>query len=48
MRYFTLTPHSLGECTFRLAYAKPWEFSWEDEVNGKYVRIIEIEITVVE
>ena len=44
-RIFTLTPENVGECTFRLAYARPWEFSFENEATSKPpIRRIEIPI----
>mmetsp|Transcript_9741 Transcript_9741/g.12001 ORF Transcript_9741/g.12001 Transcript_9741/m.12001 type:complete len:154 (-) Transcript_9741:130-591(-) len=30
-RYFTFTGKGEGKCNFSMAYARPWEFDWEDE-----------------
>ena len=30
-RYFTFTGVGEGQCVFKMAYARPWEFDWEDE-----------------
>ena len=34
-RYFSLTGGvDTGDCTFRMAYARPWEFNWEDSIDN--------------
>ena len=48
MEYFTLVGQSQGSCKFRILYARSWEFSFEDESNGRYVRKVEIPITVID
>ena len=47
-RYYTLVGEEPGVCEFRLYYARPWEFSFTDVVNSKYVRKIVIPVTVIE
>ena len=47
-RYFTLTANGTGSCQFRLFYARPWEFSFEDEAGSAYIKKIEIPVTAIE
>ena len=47
-RYFTLTANGLGSCEFRLFYARPWEFSFDNEAGSAYVQKIVIPLTVIE
>ena len=44
-KYFTFTGQKTGKCTWRAAYARPWEFDWENRVNNN-VQMLEIPITV--
>ena len=49
--YFTITSQeNSGDCTFRIAYARPWMFNWEnftgDEENSNYDQLIEIPVSV--
>ena len=32
--YVTLTGRESGDCSIRMAYARPWEFDWEDRVQN--------------
>ena len=48
VEYFTLVGQSQGSCTFRIIYARSWEFSFEDETQGRYVRKVEIPVTVID
>ena len=36
-RYFVLEARGTGVCNLRLFYARPWEFSFDDEANGSYI-----------
>ena len=47
MRYFTLTGEGAGLCSFRMFYARPWEFSFDNEAGSSYVRKIEIPVDVI-
>ena len=47
-RYFALSPQEPGVCNFRIALARPWEFSWDDLTNSKYIQKIEIKVTVID
>ena len=48
MRYYTLNAENIGQCTFRMYYARSWEFDFADEANSKYVNKIVIPIRVTE
>ncbi len=43
--YFTFTGGDKGDCTFKMAYARSWEFNWE-ETNDNFAQMIEIPVTV--
>ena len=46
-KYITFTGVSPGKCTFRMAYARPWEFDWKDETTlDMAFQIIEIPVVV--
>ena len=46
-RYFTLTGVGKGECDFKMAYARPWEFSWSDETTiNSAVELVQFPVTV--
>ena len=44
---FTLTAKNYGECTFRMAYVRPWEFSTFEDYAKKNGYIISIPIRVL-
>ena len=48
IRHFTFTANEVGECDWRMVYARPTEFSFDDEANGKSVNSVQIKITVDE
>ena len=43
--YFTFTGGDKGDCTFKMAYARSWEFNWE-ETNDNFARMITIPVTI--
>ena len=43
---FSFTGKNKGECTFRMAYARNWEFDWGENI-GESDQIIEIPVSVV-
>ena len=46
-KYITFTGVEPGKCTFRMAYARQWEFDWEDEATKANAdQIIEIPVVV--
>ena len=47
-RYYTISGEENGVCEFRVYYARPWEFSFDDVNNSKYVRKIVIPVTIIE
>ena len=44
-KYFSLNGLKNGQCTWRAAYARSWEFDWQDRV-GNAGRMIQIRVTV--
>ena len=45
-KYFTLAALSEGDCYFKMAYARGWEFNWADEKSHVNIRLIQIPISV--
>lgn len=46
-RVFSLNPLSKGQCLFRIAYFRPWEFNWEDQESNSKWPIVHVEIPIV-
>ena len=46
VKYIHLKPKAPGQCLFRMANAREWEFSWDQAQNGNSLRIIEIPVNV--
>ena len=44
-RYFTFVGQSVGECTFRMAYARSWEFDWDSKIQNN-AQMISFDVSV--
>ena len=44
-KYFSLHGVRNGQCTWRAAYARSWEFDWQDRI-GNAGKMIQIRVTV--
>ena len=45
-RYYSVTGKSKGECTWKIAYARNWEFDWENRQNAA-VQMVSIDLSVL-
>ena len=47
-KYIALRPLAIGECQFRMAHARQWEFSWDRPEQGNAINKIEFLLRVAE